>query len=191
MVMKKESAGFTVLRGLLIAGLIGIIGLAGWLVWNTNQSVTSTENSAKTTTTTSQGDLLVIKEWGVELPVNSLGSNPTYRIIKPTADPTHEYAYISTSKVLDTKACQDAYENSEGKAYSFIIKHSKDDKLLKEGMPSPLTPEEAVKKYPNSYVKIDDAYYHISNDNIDVCSEDEGKAAEAYRDAFKNLKASS
>jgi hypothetical protein len=79
--MKKHQKGFTAVEGLLIVVILGMLGGVAWYVINSQKQVdktySQTTNSTvvpKKTATNSTEPLvknLVIKEWGVKLPLTS------------------------------------------------------------------------------------------------------------------------
>ena len=80
----SNNAGFTVVEALLILIFLAIVGFAGYYVWhgqhNDTKDASATKTSGKQASTNSssqandentQKKYLVIKEWGVKLPVDS------------------------------------------------------------------------------------------------------------------------
>jgi hypothetical protein len=92
--MKKLNGqkGFTAVAGLLLLVIVGIIGGTGWYVWRAQQSVSESSKNTDYTVTTgvakasestkpatqSTTSYLVIKEWGVKLPLYNDDSNAYY-----------------------------------------------------------------------------------------------------------------
>ncbi|HET6924351.1 MAG TPA: hypothetical protein VFH39_00790 [Candidatus Saccharimonadales bacterium] len=105
--MKSTStqAGFAAIEAILILVIVAIIGGTGWFVWHTkqatDQSLTNTAsaqpgiakaNKAKTTTkksatttpaSSTSTKYLIIKEWGVEIPLTSELADAYYLGPKP------------------------------------------------------------------------------------------------------------
>ena len=88
----KNQKGFSVVHAILIVIIVGILGFAGWYVWDSNQknkpqdrlhdSVKRSEPRTALTPTTapaSSQKYIVIKEWGVKIPENN-GKTISYRI---------------------------------------------------------------------------------------------------------------
>lgn len=88
--MNKNEKGFSVVEGLLTVVVIGLTGFVGWYVWHNRatkpvNSPAANTPPAKTTTTAPvktvdpNAGYLVIKEWGVKLPLNN-GLSLSYSI---------------------------------------------------------------------------------------------------------------
>jgi hypothetical protein len=87
--MTKNQKGFSAVEGLLIAVIVCMLGGVGWYVWHSQQQAdkaySQTANSSvalkkASSTNTSAAKYLVIKEWGVKLPLSSddVGANYVY-----------------------------------------------------------------------------------------------------------------
>ncbi len=98
--MSGKQKGFSIVEGLLIFVVVGILGFTGWFVWNsqrqTNETldnaakdnsavITSTKtpttnNSAPTATTAKTTNYLSIKQWGVKFEIPSSLSDLQYTV---------------------------------------------------------------------------------------------------------------
>jgi hypothetical protein len=128
--MKKNQKGFSALEGLLIVVIVGMLGGVGWYVWHSQQQVDKTyfqtSNSSvrprpKISSTTSpqsstnkedpNKDYLVIKEWGVKLPMAD-ADKVSYSYLATCSDPSGIGTCDSTiglnvnSELLQDKTCK-------------------------------------------------------------------------------------
>lgn len=99
--MKNTQKGFGAVETVLIFVVVGIIGFAGWFVWNSQKqtdktltdaskgssSVSATKTSSTTsnttdttTTKTDTASYLVVKEWGIKIPMPSDDSSYAYSV---------------------------------------------------------------------------------------------------------------
>jgi hypothetical protein len=127
--MKKYSnqSGFAVLEIILIFVILGIVGFTGWYVWNSKKNTNKTYDSssaasqAKAASSKKSSNAkpapppqqyLVIKEWGVKIPL-SASITGAYYVIKNS--PPEEMAYLLDSGFDNTAnangvKCKDGYE---------------------------------------------------------------------------------
>lgn len=121
--MKKNEKGFSAVEVLLVLVVIGLLGGAGWYVWQ------SKNKNDQSTTSTSQADskrennkeapkdevatakYLTIKEWGVRLKLSDNIANATYRFEKPD----YQWVYLTTPRLNElaqqTPECSAAKES--------------------------------------------------------------------------------
>ncbi len=82
--MKKAQQGFSVVEGVLIFAILGLIGFVGWYVWSSKSKADKSLNSSQTfsqnsTTKTDAGystakvvnDYAIIQPWGIKVPVSN------------------------------------------------------------------------------------------------------------------------
>lgn len=126
--MKKFSkySGFAVLEIVLIFVILGIIGFAGWYVWHSKQNANKAYNGAsassqekakpsgkkKSAPAPPPQQYLVIKEWGVKIPLSSSITGAYYTISNTSAP--EEIVYLLDSGFDATKnsngtGCQGTY----------------------------------------------------------------------------------
>lgn len=102
---QKHQSGFSIVEAVLIVAVIGVIGAAGWFVYQHNRvkptsAATGTNqptNSQPSTTTPTPTTYLRIKEWGVRLPIDNTIASLYYYINPQNPD----VAYLSLKTVSD------------------------------------------------------------------------------------------
>lgn len=158
--MKKLQSGFTVVEGLLILVIVGLLGGTGWYVWSSNKQVnknldsaTNTSQSsptAKKASPVSQQDF-VIKEWGVHA-----------KILTPL---TLEYRMTDGNIAADFSSKElDASADScvDGGYGGFIVreKANEDHHAGDDGAPTGQTAAEYAKTLkPGDYGHVGDYYF--------------------------------
>lgn len=92
MSLKKNQQGFSPVEILIVLVIVGLIGTVGWLVYNRQSGKTAVDTSQSKSTpiqnqpsqTTQNNEdeqrYLLIKEWGVKLPLNSDVGDLSYSI---------------------------------------------------------------------------------------------------------------
>lgn len=132
---KNYQKGFGIIPVLLVLILVSLVGLTGYYVYNTqqpkktNDSAVSADtakqdssNSAATQATTTAAaqtetkpadtqKYLVIKEWGVKIPLSSGIEDLTYQYTSYSDYALGGYARLGTQKLLDMK-CGDGINGS-------------------------------------------------------------------------------
>ncbi len=98
MKIRNNQSGTGVLEALLILVIVGILGFTGWFVWSSQKSANDTYNntdksdaltaaegkakadnsSAATNSKLIKADYLVVKEWGVKIPIDESLSGLVY-----------------------------------------------------------------------------------------------------------------
>jgi|GEM_PF-1649203 len=104
--MKKDQKGFSVLVLLLILILLAILGFTGYYVYNTQQNKKNTDNTksadnnassqpaaASSVTKPDTTKYLVIKEWGVKIPLTGTIADANYVV-------SNGYVYVSTDSLV-------------------------------------------------------------------------------------------
>jgi len=188
--MKKSQSGFAVLETILILVVIGIIGFTGWYVWHSRQATDKTFNQtgnsevvkgALSDTTqknnqSSQQKYLVIKEWGVELPLTSDYYDATYCF-----QPAHHYAEYSapdgpyvylSSKSLGGQTSVD--KNGQCDGLLAIARYKIGDTIIYGGGETEIFDRDKAKDAP----KVGDYYYTIEGPHT-AYSEDSSTQAKA------------
>ena len=129
--MKKSNQfGLSAIETLLIIVILGIVGFTGWFVWHSKQatdtSLTNTANSQpsiakkkavttkETTDTTTAQKYLVIKEWGVRIPVSDADNDAdlTYTYTK---NDTYEGVFFGFQRLVDHGMCKNGIGYSLGR----------------------------------------------------------------------------
>jgi len=100
----NKQAGFSIVEAVIVVAVVGIIGVAGWLVYQhdrtkvTDAAAGGAPSTSQQTTTTTPGQIvgtLDIKEWGVHMSLNSTTASLYYYIGPQTSD----VAYLSLRTV--------------------------------------------------------------------------------------------
>lgn len=88
----KTNKGFTVIEGLLILVILGILGSTGWYVWDSQHKTTDAFNNADaanssvakyskaTVAQTQSKQYLTVNEWGVKVPIDNSTEGLSYKI---------------------------------------------------------------------------------------------------------------
>ena len=126
--MNKRQSGFALIEGLLIILILAIIGFGGYYVWHTQKQTDKTldtaaatsQKAASTSAQASTQKYLLIKEWGVKVPLTSADQD-AYYVIKPDRPDT---AYLSLMKYQATECSAD---NTSIGAYFRFTKDQTDD----------------------------------------------------------------
>jgi Tfp pilus assembly protein PilE len=121
--MKKYQDGFSLVEGLLIVIIVGMLGGVGYYVWHSQKQVDKTysqtanstvapkQASAKSSPAASQSNYLTIKEWGVKLPLSSddIGAYYVYNAQTPSSLNSDVWIFdksIDSTKNLAGKSCK-------------------------------------------------------------------------------------
>lgn len=93
--MKLNQKGFSVVEILVVIGLVGLLGVAGWLVYDhqkspeqsetTQQSSNTQTDTTTSTTDDSQKTYLEIEDWGIKIPINGDVGSLSYTLKTNTA----------------------------------------------------------------------------------------------------------
>lgn len=178
----RYQKGFTVVEGLLIFVIVGVIGGVGWYVVNSKNKTNKTSNQISTpapqpvSSVTSDINYLAIKEWGIKLKLTETIKNATYNILD-------NKAWLST-KELDTNAeCISYYKGGPGTSFQAIVQYSSTDVAPDESpTASETTVAQNAKQNPGKYVVIGGKYYFFLHGNGAACeaqTTDQYKAFEA------------
>jgi flagellar basal body-associated protein FliL len=166
--MKTNQKGFELVSILVIFVIVGLVGAIGWLVYDRQKSnkaadTTSTQQEPKVETvpdpseeSTANTEYLIIKEWGVKIPLTETTKNASYLY-------KNGYVYLNVGIEGDEdNAC------TEQAAVSKITKYSEDADNWRE-RPSEL--DEVASKIGNTYYLIEGSQ--------SMCSETETVQAKA------------
>jgi type II secretory pathway pseudopilin PulG len=122
--MRNKQKGFSLVEGLLIFVIVGVLVGTGWYVWQSNKKTDKTLNdtgnshvvpSKKVAEKKVETKYLVIKEWGVQLPLSNSISDAYYVISSGShnTDGQPNTMWLGL-KSLDDKGCIAAQANSGG-----------------------------------------------------------------------------
>lgn len=188
--------GFSALEALLIVIVVVIIGFTGWYVWHSKQSAdkifTQTGNSVveksspqakKSPVAVSPADqkhYLVIKEWGIKIPLTNEYQDASYcyqpaRTIPDESVPDGPYVYLS-SVSLGGQTVVDADGHCDG--LDALARYKMGDKMYLGGELTTFNEENA-----KDAVKLGDYYYMIEGSHSSFSND---PAVEAKADALKN-----
>lgn len=194
--MKRQSrqVGFSIVEALIVVVAIGVIGTAGWFVYQHNRPKptnaasnpshsSSQQTQQPTASPSSTTQYFTIKEWGVEAPYSgSLKLSYTM-----SAD--------GKSAIFSSDQLSALSSDCVGKGGA-IGRWSKDD-LVSEGPPTSSTPTAAnyfAAKDPLTYKHIADYYYmfvHVQSGcgNIDSTAATQSQTNDAVESLVPNLQA--
>ena len=145
-----KQSGFNVVP-LVILGVIAIMGFVGWRLYESQRSKTETTASTASNThgqkTAESEKYLVIKEWGVRIPLKSKTAQVTY-----THDASGAFARLSTPR-LDELSQQNAECSEANKSVSLVRIKLGDHYMGRALVESDISP---------TWVKIDDHYYYYA-----------------------------
>ncbi len=133
----KNQKGFGAVEALLILVIVGIIGGAGWYVFqsqkktnqsldNANKSLTELSQQKNVEQSKDETEYIEIKEWGVRFALNDDYSD-MYYLVKPSQDSGYQFAYFST-KSIDIVAPECAVDKTSQLALGRYKKNSTNDK---------------------------------------------------------------
>jgi hypothetical protein len=128
--MKKFSkqSGFAVMEIILIFVILGIVGFTGWYVWNSKKNTNKTYDSSSAASQAKAASAkkssnakpspppqqyLVIKEWGVKIPLSASIEKAHYTISNSSAPEEIVYLLDTTfdnTKNANGKSCAGTYE---------------------------------------------------------------------------------
>jgi hypothetical protein len=184
--MKRDQKGFAVLETILILVVVAIIGGAGYYVWHTRQLANDAYSkttpalthsaSANSTSKKSDKDFLVIKEWGVKLPLNPNIEDAYYRY--DSRD--NGYVYLSLLSLKNIDDC--AVDKT---AIGAITRYDSDDV-------NPISGEKYTAEYRDTEPV--GRYYFLYGTAQATCSESQealdkiGLANQAFGEAVSSLK---
>ncbi len=104
--MKHKQDGFAVLEGLLILIILGLIGGTGWYVWHATSQTNKTLNTASNEKLAAPKKMLEIKEWGVQLALDTDVSDAYYKLntvnIPEFNAPSNAYVNVSQVELVLT-----------------------------------------------------------------------------------------
>lgn len=134
--IRKNETGFSPIEVILVLVIVGLMGVVGFMVYNnqnktkpatvaTRTSTPTATTQTKTTTpttvpaTNSQGDYLVIKEWGVEIPLTADVKDAYYTSLKDNTFSNPVYAIgIHSLTALDPNCAP------ENRSVSLILRQT-------------------------------------------------------------------
>lgn len=187
---KQDEHGFSALEGLLILIIVGLIGFVGWYIWSNrakpSENATTSQNAPTASQNQTVQDTLVIKEWGVKLPLNATLKQATYKIA--TYEPYYKnVAFLSTKAQDDSPICQKYYSNTP--SFQYIVRYAPEDQFsIREGQAS-ISAKEATVQAPATYKLVDNYVYFYHSGNGEACPDANGEAVfKAYTAAFASLK---
>jgi Tfp pilus assembly protein PilV len=176
--MSKKQKGFSVIEGLLILVIVGILGGVGYYVWNSSKaspedsSTLNTNNTATSPSNTSnpapvEKKYLTIKEWGVKFTLSSGILDASYTI----GEFDYNTDFLRTEALKGTE-CTGGY----------IIKFKSSDFNSE-------SKQDYIKEFPDA-IKIKDNYYAYGLNPANVeCSDDKAIQAKANKAAAEFKKA--
>lgn len=146
--MRRNQNGFSVVEGLLIFIIIAIIAGVGWYVRDSNKKTNDILNSADKSSspvarstinkkeTKTEAQYLVVKEWGIKMPLSSPITDAYYVVSTSSQTNGHPNTMWLGLKSLDDKGCAAASANTGG-AYPLgaLIKVSPDEPDPVSGTP--------------------------------------------------------
>ena len=167
---KNTETGFSAIEGLLILIIIGIVGFAGWYVYDAHKKANATYNAAsQSSTSTAKAasstarKFLVIKEWSVKLTVDSSAvASPVYNT--PVTLPDGNQEVVLGSATWDSLTCQ-------GSGSTLNIKKATGvgDELIRGTDQSKVLADQAVSS--GNVIKVGDYYYtYQNNTGIGSCT---------------------
>lgn len=155
---KENQSGFGTLTVLLVIVVIAVVGVTGWVVYDHNHKANSKTSTTATDKTNQQKSLsnnnqqaqftqqsLVIKEWGIQLPLTDTIKDAYYIVGKDSSDgpggvPTTMWLSV---KSLTGAKCDPANNNAgERGAVGALLRLSPTDVDAVSGQP-------LTEKYPN------------------------------------------
>lgn len=211
--MGGKQKGFSIVEGLLVFVIVGILGFTGWFVWNSqkqtnksnNSTVVSTKKATATNTTTTsltatedtteyvtQGTAkyVVIKEWGVKFPLAN-----TVKALSFTYDTSGEI--FSSDAIIIT-----GITDSSGKQFTSFTSSSTANKYdesvdaicITYGLGRSTNSSEinaTTGSAFNQIAHIGNHYYYSARASGALCGQSEAatKATDATQSMFNNLTA--
>lgn len=157
--MKKNQHGFSLSVVLVVILVLGVIGFAGWYLYEQNKTSDATgstiaqpqgakQEGKADAALTNEDKYLVIGQWGVKVKLDSNTQNATYSFESP--DQTN-FLTLSTPELDKISA---TYENCKGANKSIAIARAK---VGDDHFGSPFTENDLVGR---GGVKIGDYYYY-------------------------------
>ncbi len=168
------------LLALLVLGLIGGGSFGGWKYWQDHHSSKTNSTTQKTNDPSEGGKYLVIKEWGVKMPLSAHLQNIKLQYELKTTNDTYkfEYATFLSNADSDLSSCLNISVN----------------KQVTSSLPanfSPTNGPDSPQKVSSKVVIEDYTYYENRNAAFcDVAESERTKRAEATMDEISQAIAS-
>jgi hypothetical protein len=157
--MRKDQNGLGAIEALLIAVIIGIVGFAGWFVYNsqkkTNQSLDNTNRTQANinkqaqaeTKPPEQAKYLEVKEWGIKIPVKEVPTLELREIVHGS------YAAFSTPQLNGFK------KDCSGKNAVAVYRGKASENVPTETGSNGSTYEEVSRDSTKLFSRVGDYYY--------------------------------
>ena len=197
--MKRQldQQGFTVVEAILLFVILAIVGATGCYVYYSVRKSQNTINTANLTLQANSahkkvvvakhhatGQVLVIKEWGVQLKLPSTIVDANYEMVT-----SHIYkqgaAFLSTDSLDRTAACKQYSLELNRPTYQLIDRFSLNDEVTIDTLGHSLSAESATQQYPQNYIKLGNFVYHYDRDNGIPCETQ--AQLDAFNSAFQTL----